>query len=256
MREQVRLGQVFGIEIGMNWSVLVIGALLVFGLAGGASGVAVWATAIVAVGLFFGSLLAHEISHSVIAQHNGVRVQGITLWLLGGVSRLEGTIPSAGAEFRIALAGPAMSLVLAALFFGFSGLASAVGISALIVSGLLWLALVNGLLAAFNLVPAAPLDGGRVLASVLWAVHHDRTRAEVGATRVGQVVGVGMIIAGIVGALAGSTLDGLWSGSRCWAGSSTAVRRPNNAPPALSACSETRTSETRWFRCRLCRPDG
>ena len=109
MRATLRLGRVRGIELGANWSVLVIGGLLAYGLSGGVVDGVLWAVVVPTVLLFLGSLLAHELGHSLVAQHNGVRVRSITLWMLGGVAQLEGRMPTAGAEFRIAAAGPAVS---------------------------------------------------------------------------------------------------------------------------------------------------
>lgn len=211
MRPTIRFGKVFGIEIGANWSVLVIAALLSFELTRGAGGAAVWFVVVPMVAVFLGSLLAHELAHSVIARRNGMEVRGITLWLLGGVAQLGGAMPSAGAEFRIAAAGPAMSYLLAATFALVSLGASAVGVGSLIVSALQWLAFVNVVLGTFNLIPAAPLDGGRILASILWAVRGDRSRAEIAATRVGQGFGVLAISAGVFGPVIGIPFVSLWT---------------------------------------------
>ena len=114
MRATLRLGRIRGIELGAHWSVLVIGGLLAFGLSGGVVDGVLWAVVVPTVLLFLGSLLAHELGHSLIAQRNGMRVRGITLWMLGGVAQLEGRMPTAGSEFRIAAAGPAVSYLLAA----------------------------------------------------------------------------------------------------------------------------------------------
>lgn len=212
----IRLGRVAGIEIGVNWSVLVIAGLLAFGLTGGRGDPWLWAVALATVVVFFASLLAHEIAHSVVARRNGMHVQGITLWLLGGVAQLGGRMPDAGAELRIAAAGPATSLALGATFFGiFSGLA-ALGASELVLSAFAWLALVNGILAVFNLIPAAPLDGGRILAAALWAAHGDRTRAEVASTRAGQGVGIAMIVGGIAGTIFLIPFLSLWTSLIGW----------------------------------------
>src|SRR5690242_5022241 len=103
MRATIRLGNVAGIPIGVHWSLLVIGVLLTAGLAGSLQ----WAGAILAAALFFASILAHELAHSIVAKHFGQRVEDITLWLLGGVSRLGSEAPSPRAEFLVAIAGPA-----------------------------------------------------------------------------------------------------------------------------------------------------
>jgi hypothetical protein len=156
MKPSVRIGRIFGVEVGIHWSVLVIAGLLAFGLTGGVGDVALWAAAIVAVVLFLGSLLAHELAHSVVARRNGMDVKGITLWLLGGVAQLGGPMPSAGAELRVAAAGPATSIALGAgfLVLAVAGAASGV-ISSLVVSVFAWVAFVNVVLAVFNLIPAA-----------------------------------------------------------------------------------------------------
>lgn len=217
MKPSVRIGRIFGVEVGIHWSVLVIAGLLAFGLTGGVGDVALWSVAIMAVVLFLGSLLAHELAHSVIARRNGMDVKGITLWLLGGVAQLGGPMPSAGAELRVAAAGPATSIALGVgfLVLAMAGAASGV-VSSLIVSAFAWLALVNGVLAVFNLIPAAPLDGGRILAAVLWMRHGDRTRAEIAATRAGQVFGWGMIAVGVAATFVDIPFVTLWTAFLGW----------------------------------------
>src|SRR3954447_16786340 len=165
MRATFRLGRVRGIELGAHWSVLVIGGLLAFGLSGGVIDGLLWAVIIPTVLLFLGSLLAHELGHSVVAQRNGMQVRGITLWMLGGVAQLEGRMPTAGSEFRIAASGPAVSYLLAGVVFVLWNVGHALGTPTLVDQAFAWLAFVNVLLGTFNLIPAAPLDGGRILAS-------------------------------------------------------------------------------------------
>ena len=212
MRPSIRFGKIFGIEVGANWSVLVIASLLAFELTrGSGGGAAVWFVVIPMVAVFLGSLLAHELAHSVIAQRNGMQVRGITLWLLGGVAQLGGAMPSAGAQFRIAAAGPAMSYALAGIFAGLSVAAGSLGVGSLVVSAIQWLAFVNVVLGTFNLIPAAPLDGGRILASAVWAATHDRSRADIVATRVGQGFGALAIGAGILGPSIGIPFVSLWT---------------------------------------------
>ena len=126
--------------------------------------------ALVAAVLFFVSLLAHELGHAFQARHEGMEIDGITLWLFGGVAQFRGMFPSAGAEFRIAIAGPLVSLVLGVGLRrrrrAIAGLEEVDGVVA-------WLGYINLLLLVFNLLPALPLDGGRVLRSALWAAHGD-----------------------------------------------------------------------------------
>jgi Zn-dependent protease len=223
-RSSIRLGRIFGIPVGLDWSLLLIAGLLTFSLAadrfpaefpGEATG-AYWAVGLLAAGLFFASVLAHELAHSLVARRHGVQVDGITLWMLGGMAKLGGESPSAGAELLIAGAGPATSVGLAAAF-GISALAlSVLGAPALLGSALAWLALINGILALFNLIPAAPLDGGRILASLLWFRHGNRYRAVATAAQVGVGFGWLLVALGAVGWLAGLGFGGLWTALIGW----------------------------------------
>jgi len=145
-----------------------------------------------------------------VARRNGVGVASITLWMLGGVAELDGDPPSAGADLRIALAGPAASLVAAALLFGAGAGIGAAGGPGVAVAAATWLAVMNAILAVFNLLPGAPLDGGRVLRAVLWRHYGDRERAERGAARAGRVLGAALIGLGIGELLAFRSFSGLW----------------------------------------------
>jgi Zn-dependent protease len=219
MRESIRLGRILGIPVGVNWTLLAILGLLTYDLALGLPGgptVAAVAVAGLAAVVFFGSVLLHELAHSVVARRYGLRVDGITLWLLGGVSRLEGEAPSAGAAARIAVAGPAVSLALAVGFGVFAIAAAGLGLPAVIGAGVGWLAVINGVVAAFNLVPAAPLDGGRILGAALWAHYRDRDRGQLGAARAGRVFGWVLIGFGIWGFLSGAGIFGLWPAVLGW----------------------------------------
>src|SRR5262249_20953770 len=184
MDDSLSLGRIAGIRVGLNWSVLLVVALIAWSLASGIfpSEVAgrapgwYWAAGSTAAVLFVASLLAHELAHSVVAQRLGVRVEGITLWLFGGVSRLSGDAHSATAEALITLVGPLTSFVLGGLFFLIG-----IGLSAGRTPGLgaataNWLGGINLILAVFNLIPAFPLDGGRVLRALVWGRTGDRVR--------------------------------------------------------------------------------
>lgn len=218
MTDDIKLGRIAGFPLAMNWSVLVIAWLLTWSLADGsfphdAPGHApgtYWLTGVAAAVVFFGSLLAHEVSHAIVARRNGVEVKGLTLWLFGGVASLGGESPTPGADFRIAAAGPATSLGLAA---GFGALAvglQALDVAHLVVVAARWLAGVNLMLTVFNLIPGAPLDGGRVLRAYLWHRHGDRVRAAITAARGGTVVAYGLIGFGLLEFLAGASVGGLW----------------------------------------------
>ena len=202
----------------MNWSVLLIVALLAYGLAAGQFPAEVprrpeaeyVVAAIVTAVAYIGSLLAHELAHSLVARRNGVQVEGITLWLLGGVSRLQGEVPSPGAEVRVAGVGPLTSLVLGGVFTLVAWLLHASGVGGVVVAALAWLGGINILLAVFNVIPAAPLDGGRLLQAVLWAITKDRLKAAMWAARSGQVFGWALIVIGAYLVLARRDYSWLW----------------------------------------------
>lgn len=217
MEESLRLGRVAGVDVGINWSVLVIFALVAFSLSAGRlptdypdlSTLTYAVAGFVAAVVFFLSLLAHELAHAIVARRNGIEVEGITLWLFGGVARLSGEARDPGADLRVAGVGPLVSLVLAGLF----GLLYLVtrqldaGISGGVVG---WLAIINLALAIFNLMPAAPLDGGRILRAFLWRRRDDRHSATVTASKAGRVFGFLLMGLGLVQFAFRAGFDGLW----------------------------------------------
>lgn len=215
MNEQVRIGRIFGIEVGFNWSLLVIFWLVAWTLASGYlpraapgySTAVYWVGGAVGAFLFFVSLLAHEMSHSVVARRHGVEVESITLWLFGGVSKLAGEPPAPSDELRISAAGPAASIVIGILF---GALSYALGPWPLLARASWWLGFVNLFLAVFNLLPAAPLDGGRVLHSILWRHHGDRLRATVSVCRSGRVAAWCLAGLGLVEFATGAFVGGIW----------------------------------------------
>jgi Zn-dependent protease len=224
MTASLRFGRIAGIPVGASWSALLIAALIAWSLAGrllpaqvpGLDPAAYWLAGAVGAGLFLGSLLAHEIGHALVARRAGLRVRGITLWLLGGVAQLEDEPATPGDELRVAIVGPAVSLALA-VGFGLAALAlSAVGGPAVAVAITAWLAVGNTALALFNLLPAAPLDGGRVLRGLLWRRHGSRVRAAVTATRAGVWVGFGLVAYGLLGAFGGWGIGTLWTALVGW----------------------------------------
>jgi Zn-dependent protease/CBS domain-containing protein len=216
MRQSIRLGTFAGIAIGMSWSVLLILALFAWELAdyvlpprsGSPSG-ADWVAGVIGAVVLLLSLLAHEISHAVVARHNGVVVRSITLFLFGGVTQLEGEAHDAGADFRIAAVGPGTSILLAGAFGALQAIVAAAGVHGLVENVLSWLWKINLLLAAFNLIPAAPLDGGRILRAGLWTRSHDRSRASVAAARAGRGFAIVLIALGVLG-IAYYGLIGVW----------------------------------------------
>src|SRR5580658_4041674 len=214
MGQSFSLGRISGIRIGVNWSVLLIVALLAYGLAAGQFPADVphrpeWeyvVAAIVTAVAYMASLLAHELAHSLVARRNGVQVEGITLWLLGGVSRLQGEVPTPGAEVRLAGVGPLTSLVLGGVFTLVAWLLHTSGVGGVVVAALAWLGGINILLAVFNVIPAAPLDGGRLL----WAITKDKLKAAMGAARSGQVFGWALLVVGAYLVLARRDYSWIW----------------------------------------------
>lgn len=214
MNTSIRLGTVRGIEVGVNWSWFVVFALIVWTLATGvfpalneglSDGVYV-AMAVVAAAAFFLSLLAHELGHALQARREGMEIDGITLWLFGGVARFKGQFPSAGAEFRIAVAGPLVSLAvgIACVLVALASLPEAVdGVVS-------WLGYINLMLLAFNMLPALPLDGGRVLRSLLWKGKGDFAWATNVAAGIGRAFGYAMIAGGVFLFIFEGAFSGAW----------------------------------------------
>ena len=215
MNDSFTLGRIAGIRVGVNWSWLVVFALIVWTLSesifprmnGGLSDGTYLGMAIAAALLFFISLLMHEYGHALVARREGMEIDGITLWLFGGVARFKGMFPSAGAEFRIAIAGPIVSLALGVLFVLFAWLAPAPeavdGVAA-------WLGYINLTLLVFNLLPALPLDGGRVLRSALWAARNDFAWATRIAAWVGRAFGYLFIAVGLGFFIFQGAFSGAW----------------------------------------------
>lgn len=213
----IRVGRIAGIDIKLQWSLLVIFLLITWSLAtGGFAGVptggttAAWAAAVVATALFFAALLAHELGHAILARRKGLEVEGITLWIFGGVSSLKGEARDPNDEFRIAVIGPLVSLAAAAAFGVLALGLSMLGAPTLVVAVPQWLAVVNAILALFNLLPAFPLDGGRVLRAWLWKRRGDRASATRTAAAVGRLFGYALVGLGLFLFMAGAAINGLW----------------------------------------------
>jgi Zn-dependent protease/CBS domain-containing protein len=211
----IRLGKILGIEVGFNWSLVFIYGLIVWTLAVQAfptdvpkqGALTYWLAAALGGVAFFGCLLGHELAHAVVARRYGVKVGGITLWLFGGVSRLDGEPQSARAEAVIAGVGPLTSLVIAGLSYA---LTFATLSAPLVADVFAWLTYVNVALALFNLVPAFPLDGGRLLSSLFWWRQGSRQRGVHSAVRIGRVLAYVMIALGIALTFTVSPINGIW----------------------------------------------
>ena len=218
MDTSVRLGRVAGIEVGLHWSLAIVFALIVWTLAGQVlpevvpdqTQSAYWLVSALAAVLFYVSLLSHEMGHALVARRLGVKVDGITLWIFGGVARLRGDASTPGTEARIAIAGPVVSLALAVLF-GAATFALDVAEGPPLVEGAcIWLAGSNAMLLVFNLIPAFPLDGGRLLRAWLWQRGDDRYRATSSAARLGRICSFLMIGLGFLALFVQGALSGLW----------------------------------------------
>lgn len=231
MASSIRLGRLFGIDIGVNWSLIFVFALIAWTLATqvllidvpGQPALAYWVAGGAGAIAFYGCLLAHELAHALVARRKGVKVAGITLWLFGGVSRLDGEPKSAGAEALIAGVGPLTSVAVALIALTVSLLP----FPALVADLFGWLFFVNIALALFNLVPAFPLDGGRLLSSFFWWRSGSRQRGVHSAVRIGRVFAYLMIAIGVFELFTGSVLNGIWLAFVGWfllsAGSSEEV---------------------------------
>jgi Zn-dependent protease len=214
MNGNLSIGRYGGVEVRLNWSLLAVVALIVWSLTDGVfpsqnpglSHNTYLGMAVVASLLFLASIVLHELGHSWVALREGIEVDSITLWLFGGVSQLKGRFTSPGAEFRVAVSGPLVSIVLGVLFvlIALAGAPSAVdGVAA-------WLGYINLILAAFNLLPASPLDGGRVLHSILWRAKGDFAWATRVASEIGQGFGYLFIALGLAMFIFEGSFSGAW----------------------------------------------
>ena len=224
MRETFRLGRISGVAIGVNWTLLAVAGLVTVGLAGGrypaeAPGYSTTAYTIagfITAVLFLATVLAHELSHALVAKREGMEVTGVTLWLLGGVTQIEGEAANPAAEVRISGSGPLASLLLGLAFVGVAGLLHLADVAPLAVEVLAWLGTINVVLALFNVLPGAPLDGGRLLHAFVWWRRGDRLKATVTASRAGRALGYSLIGVGFLMFAVSGSVDGLWLGLIGW----------------------------------------
>jgi Zn-dependent protease len=221
----IQLGRVFGIRIGVDISWFIVLFLIIFWLSGYYADVApnsnAFVLATVSALLFFVSILLHELGHAVIAIRNGIPILGIDLWMFGGVAKLGRDTDSPGVEFRVAVAGPLVTLGIAALCFALGALISSptqviegstfdtsVGSAATAVLG--YVMSINVIVLAFNLIPGFPLDGGRIARAVAWKISGDRNRATRFAAVLGRGVGLLMVAGGLVVLVMGRAFSGIW----------------------------------------------
>lgn len=223
MRAHIRLGTVFGVQLGLHFSWLLIAFLVTLSLAGHFTFVnpewgslVIWTTAIVTGLLFFVAVILHELTHAVVAKMRGLPVRSITLFALGGVAQIEKESGDAATEFWMGIAGPIASVVIgfvclfAAAALGWSPETQMLAPQTPVMAALVWLGYINIILAVFNMIPGFPLDGGRVLRAIVWWITGNVDRATRIAARVGQVVAVLFIVWGIFQFFSGAGFGGLW----------------------------------------------
>lgn len=209
------IGQIWGIPIQINPSMLLILGLITWSLAGGLLPNAYpemtttgrWMTGLFTAVLFFGSILVHEVAHAWEARRQGIPVLGITLYIFGGIAQIAGKPRSPGAEFRVAAVGPASSFVLAGLFFL---LHRTVGDQGYLGASSQWLAYINLMLGGFNLLPGYPLDGGRIFESIVWGITGKLETGVRAAALTGQIIAYVLIGYGFFLAIRGDIFQGIW----------------------------------------------
>lgn len=217
MGKSIKLFRIMGIPFGLHPSWFLIFIFLTWSLANGyftSEAIAlpswgVWALGLLTSILFFGSVLAHELGHSFVALRNNIPVKSISLFFLGGVAEIEREPDEPGQEFRIAIAGPMVSLVLA---LAFNSLAGALTGLPFLAAAAEYLGRVNLLLGLFNLIPGFPMDGGRILRAVIWKLSGDNYRATRAASFTGQLVAIGFIGYGMFSVFSGNFASGVWLG--------------------------------------------
>jgi Zn-dependent protease len=215
---RISLFSLFGFKVKLDMSWFVLAILITWSLAKGVfpyyfkgleSSTYWWMGVAGALGLFV-SIVFHEFFHSLIAKMYGLPMKGITLFIFGGVSEMEDEPQSPKVEFLMAIAGPLSSVVLSGIFYGLTFISNKSKLPISISGVLAYLALINIILAGFNLVPAFPLDGGRVLRSILWGIKHNLKWATHVASTLGSLFGVLLIILGIANFMSGNFIGGLW----------------------------------------------
>jgi Zn-dependent protease/predicted transcriptional regulator len=220
MKAQIKLGRVFGVDIGLHYSWFIIALLITFSLVGNFeeknpawSQTLKWSVSILTALLFFASIVIHELSHALVARLRGLPVRSITLFALGGIAQIEKEAADAKTEFWMGIIGPITSFVI-----GFLCLVVSIALGGMpadmphppLPSMLMWLGYINIGLAIFNMIPGFPLDGGRVLRGLIWWITGNAKRATTIAARVGQVIAFAMILLGVMQFFRGAGFNGLW----------------------------------------------
>lgn len=213
-----RLFSILGFDIKVDASWLIIATLVTWSLAvgffpfhyPGLADATYWVMGVTGALGLFGSIVIHELSHSVVARRFGMPIDGITLFIFGGVAEMRGEPPNPRSEFLMAVAGPVASAVLGLACHAANLLAQVAGMETPLLAVLNYLALINLLLAAFNLIPAFPLDGGRMLRAALWRWHGDVRRATRVSARMGSGFGIALILLGLLQFMTLNFIAGMW----------------------------------------------
>lgn len=216
--KQIELFKLLGFKVRVDLSWIIIAVLIVWSLSVGFFPLQIegldtqtyWIMGIVGAAGLFVSIVAHELAHSIVARQYGLHMKGITLFIFGGIAEMPDDPPTPKAEFMMAIAGPISSIIIAALFYGIYTVNTAIGTSGPVNAVVMYVAIINGLLAAFNTIPAFPLDGGRVLRSVLWWVKGNLRWATRISSSVGTGFGVFLIFLGILSVITGNIIGGIW----------------------------------------------
>jgi Zn-dependent protease/predicted transcriptional regulator len=215
---RIKLFKLLGFEVRVDWSWIIIAILIAWSLSKGLfpsyyknlSPQTYWWMGIIGAAGLFLSIIAHEFSHSLVARKYGLPMKGITLFIFGGVAEMEDEPPSAKVEFMMAIAGPLSSILIALIFYGIHAAGKQAGLAQPINGVVGYLAMINGILAVFNLLPAFPLDGGRVLRSILWGVKKNLRWATYVSSRIGSGFGILLIVLGVIQVFRGNFIGGMW----------------------------------------------
>jgi Zn-dependent protease/CBS domain-containing protein len=215
---RIKLFKLLGFEVRVDWSWIIIAILIAWSLSKGLfpsyyknlSPQTYWWMGIIGAAGLFLSIIAHEFSHSLVARKYGLPMKGITLFIFGGVAEMEDEPPSAKVEFMMAIAGPLCSILIALIFYGIHAAGKQAGLAQPINGVVGYLGWINGILAVFNLLPAFPLDGGRVLRSILWGVKKNLRWATYVSSRIGSGFGILLIVLGVIQVFRGNFVGGMW----------------------------------------------
>ena len=214
---RVKLFKLLGFQVSIDWSWIIIAVLIVWSLSSGffpylykdlSKGTYLWMGIVGALGLFL-SIIVHEFCHSLVARSKGMPMKGITLFIFGGVAEMTEEPPDAKTEFLMAAVGPFSSIIIAVVFYGIYSITEGVLITP-ISAVIRYLAMINAILAVFNLLPAFPLDGGRILRSILWSVKKDIRKATRISSKIGGGFAYGFIFLGILSIIRGNFVGGMW----------------------------------------------